>query len=134
YESIHFAQSNVFAHAGFEAAYTQGEAWLEALLVHLQKNSAKLSALAKRHSNRIRFVEPQGTYLAWLDCSGMELSNSELRRFFIEQAALGLSPGTSFGRDGKGYMRLNFAVPSPLMDDAIAQLELALSNFDEYGF
>ena len=134
HENIHFAQSNVFAHAGFEAAYTQGEAWLEALLLHLQKNSAKLSALAQRHSDKVRFVEPEGTYLAWLDCSGMGLSSSELRRFFIEQAALGLSPGTSFGKEGKGYMRLNFAVPGPLMDDAIAQLDLALSNFDEFGF
>jgi len=134
YESIHFAQGNVFAHAGFEAAYTRGEAWLEALLLHLRKNYAKLGALAQRHSDKIRFIEPQGTYLAWLDCSGMGLSSSELRRFFIEQAALGLSPGTSFGKEGKGYMRLNFAVPGPIMDDAIAQLDLALSNFDEYGF
>jgi cystathionine beta-lyase len=103
-------------------------------LDHLQKNSAKLSALVQRHSDKIRFVEPEGTYLAWLDCSGMGLSSSELRRFFIEQAALGLSPGTSFGKEGKGYMRLNFAVPGPLMDDAIALLELALSSFDEFGF
>lgn len=134
YERIHFAQGNVFAHAGFEAAYSQGEAWLEALLLHLKRNSAKLDALCRRHSDKIRFVPPQGTYLAWLDCSGMGLSNRELRRFFIEQAALGLSPGTSFGKEGSGYMRLNFAVPSPVMDDAIAQLDLALSNYGEYGF
>jgi len=134
YERIHFAQGSVFAHAGFEAAYTQGEPWLEALLVHLQRNIAKLKAVTERHSDKIFFIEPQGTYLAWMDCSGMGLSSSELRRFFIEKAALGLSPGVSFGKEGKGYMRLNFAVPSPIMDDAVAQLDLALSNFGEYGF
>lgn len=132
YERIHFAQGNVFAHAGFEAAYREGEQWLEELLIHLQRNIEKLSDLAKRHSDKIRFIEPQGTYLAWLDCSGLGLGSSELKRFFVEEAALGLSPGVSFGKEGKGYMRLNFAVPGPIMDDAIAQLDLALSSFDEY--
>ena len=132
YERIHFAQGNVFAHAGFEAAYREGEAWLDELLVHLQRNIEKLSTLAERHSDKIRFVPPEGTYLAWLDCSQLGLGSKELRRFFIEDAALGLSPGVSFGKEGKGYMRLNFAVPGPVMDDAIAQLDMALSDFDEY--
>ncbi len=132
YERIHFAQGNVFAHAGFEAAYREGEQWLDELLVHLQRNIEKLSDLVAKHSEKIRFVKPQGTYLAWLDCSGLGLSSSELKRFFVEEAALGLSPGVSFGKEGKGYMRLNFAVPGPTMDDAIAQLDMALSEFDEY--
>ncbi|MGB5966427.1 MAG: PatB family C-S lyase [Sulfurimonadaceae bacterium] len=132
YERIHFAQGNVFAHAGFEAAYREGEQWLDELLIHLQRNIEKLKSLAQSHSDKIRFIEPQGTYLAWLDCSGLGLSSSELKRFFVEEAALGLSPGVSFGKEGKGYMRLNFAVAGPIMDDAIAQLDLALSNFDEY--
>jgi cystathionine beta-lyase len=132
YERIHFAQGNIFAHAGFEAAYREGEQWLDELLIHLQRNIEKLTSLAQRHSDKIRFIEPQGTYLAWLDCSGLGLGSSELKRFFVEEAALGLSPGVSFGKEGRGYMRLNFAVPGPIMDDAIALLDLALSNFDEY--
>ncbi len=132
YERIHFAQGNVFAHVGLEAAYREGEQWLEELLVHLHRNIEKLTELAERHRDKIRFIEPQGTYLAWLDCSGLGLGSSELKRFFIEDAALGLSPGVSFGKEGKGYMRLNFAVPGPVMDDAIAHLEMALSDFDEY--
>ncbi len=132
YERIHFAQGNVFAHAGFEAAYREGEAWLDELLIHLQRNIQKLTALAARHSDKIRFIAPEGTYLAWIDCSQLGLSSSELKRFFVEDAALGLSPGVSFGKEGKGYMRLNFAVPGPIMDDAIAHLDMALGDFDEY--
>lgn len=132
YERIHFAQGNIFAHAGFEAAYREGEQWLDELLIHLQRNIEKLSALVERHRDKIRLIPPQGTYLAWLDCSGLGLGSRELKRFFIEDAALGLSPGVSFGKEGKGYMRLNFAVPGPVMDDAIAQLDMALSDFDEY--
>ena len=132
YERIHFAQGNVFAHAGFEAAYREGEVWLDELLIHLQRNIQKLRALAERHSDKIHFIPPEGTYLAWLDCSQLGLSSSELKRFFVEEAALGLSPGISFGKEGKGYMRLNFAVPGPIMDDAIAHLDMALGDFDEY--
>ena len=102
------------------------------MLIHLQRNIEKLSELAAKNSDKIRFIEPQGTYLAWLDCSRLDLSSSELKRFFVEDAGLGLSPGVSFGKEGKGYMRLNFAVPGPVMDDAIARLDMALSDFDEY--
>jgi len=128
YETIHFAQGTVFGHAGFEAAYREGEAWLETLLLHLQGNINKLSKVTKRY-DVIDFTAPQGTYLAWLDCRKMGFaSDRELREFFIREAKLGLSPGISFGREGSGFMRLNFAVPTPTMDDALRRLETALSK------
>ena len=128
YEAIHFAQGTIFGHAGFEAAYREGEAWLDALLVHLAKNAEKLESLLQRYDG-IDFRPPEGTYLAWLDCRGLEFeSDRELRRFFVQKAKLGLSPGISFGREGSGFMRLNFAVPTPVMDDALARLEKALVN------
>jgi len=52
-----------------------------------------------------------------------------LREFFIKEARLGLSPGISFGKEGSGYMRLNFAVPTPTMDEALSRLDAALRNF-----
>ncbi|WP_345969782.1 PatB family C-S lyase [Sulfurimonas sp. HSL1-6] len=129
YDTIHFAQGTVFGHAGFEAAYREGEAWLEGLLVHLQGNIDKLSELVGRYE-QIGFRPPEGTYLAWLDCRKMGFgSDKALREFFIGEARLGLSPGISFGREGSGFMRLNFAVPTPTMDAALARLEGALRAF-----
>ena len=128
YEAIHFAQGTIFGHAGFEAAYREGEAWLDALLVHLAKNAETLESLLQRYDG-IDFHPPEGTYLAWLDCRGLGFeSDRELRRFFVQKAKLGLSPGISFGREGSGFMRLNFAVPTPVMDEALARLEKALVN------
>lgn len=127
HRAIHFAEGTLFGHAGFEAAYRGGEAWLEALLVHLQRNVDKLQALTDR-CDGIDFRPPEGTYLAWLDCRKMGLdSDKKLREFFIREARLGLSPGISFGREGSGFMRLNFAVPGPVMDEAITRLEKAFS-------
>lgn len=129
YKTIHFAQGTVFGHAGFEAAYRDGDAWLDALLAHLQRNSDRLEALAAAH-DAIAYRPPEGTYLAWLDCRKMGLgSDRALREFFIREAKLGLSPGISFGREGSGFMRLNFAVPTPTMIEATARLEAALRRF-----
>ena len=132
YDAIHFAQGNVFGSVGFETAYREGEAWLDALLEHLDRNVLKLEKMLSQYKDLIRFQRPEGTYLAWLDCSGMGLSNRGLRDFFVKKAALGLSPGISFSKEGSQYMRLNFAVPTDTMDEAIAQLDLALSCFEEY--
>lgn len=128
YQQIHFAQGTVFAHAGFEAAYREGGPWLDALLPHLRKNIDKLDAVCRRY-DAIEFLPPQGTYLAWLDCRKMGFATDrELREFFIREAKLGLSPGISFGREGSGYMRLNFAVPTPTMDEALFRLDAALAK------
>ena len=128
YKTVHFAQGTVFGHAGFEAAYRDGEAWLDALLLHLGGNIDRLSAVAVRHE-AVSFLPPQGTYLAWLDCRKMGFgSDRVLREFFIREAKLGLSPGISFGREGSGFMRLNFAVPTPTMAEAAARLENALQR------
>jgi len=129
HEMIHFAQGTVFGHAGFEAAYREGDTWLDALLLHLRGNSDRLAALLGRFE-AIGFHPPQGTYLAWLDCREMGFgSDRELREFFIREAGLGLSPGISFGREGSGFMRLNFAVPTPTMETALMRLEAAFSKY-----
>lgn len=126
YDMIHFANGTVFGHAGFEAAYREGEAWLEALLPHLQSNSDIL-AEALHGQEGISYRPPEGTYLAWLDCRGLGFgSDRALREFFIKEAKLGLSPGISFGKEGSGFMRLNFAVPTPTMQEAVIRLKQAL--------
>lgn len=128
YEQIHFAQGTIFGHAGFEAAYGEGEGWLDALLPHLRRNAEKLLHLCRQY-DAIDFKIPQGTYLAWLDCRKMGFgSDRALRTFFIEEARLGLSPGISFGKEGSGHMRLNFAVPTPTMDEAILRLKSAMDK------
>jgi cystathionine beta-lyase len=128
YQQIHFAQGTVFGHAGFEAAYREGEAWLEALLVHLKTNSDRLAGVLDG-AEGIEYHAPEGTYLAWLDCRKMGFdSDRALREFFIKEVKLGLSPGISFGREDSGFMRLNFAVPTPVMDEALKRLERALER------
>ena len=128
YKKNHFAQGNILSHVAFEAAYREGEAWLEELLEHLQSNYKELEKLCASYPEQIKLTPIEGTYLAWLDCRGMGLKDRELREFFVHDAKLGLNAGISFGREGSGFMRLNFAVPSDIMSRILLQLQNALEK------
>jgi cystathionine beta-lyase len=91
-------------------------------------NARARKGLLGRYPDKIRFKVPEGTYLAWMDCSGLGLNNRALRRFFVQKAGLGLSAGISFGKEGSQFMRLNFAVAKPVMDEALQRLERALGE------
>lgn len=129
YERVHLAEGTIFGHVGLEAAYREGRSWRDALMRHLSENLDKLERVVQKHADKLSMRRPEGTYLAWLDCTKMGSSDKALKQFFVEQAGLGLSPGVLFGRDGSGYMRLNFAVPSPTIDTALTQLDKALQDF-----
>ena len=127
YDKIHFAQGSVLSHVAFESAYRDGIEWLEDLKVHLLKNYNMLKELCEKYSECIKITPIEATYLAWLDCKGMGLRDKELRDFFVKDAKLGLNAGISFGREGSGFMRLNFAVSTSKMLEVIQKLEYALS-------
>jgi len=126
YDKVHFAQGSSLSHVAFETAYKEGKEWLETLKLHLYENYFMLRALAKKYPHCIRVTPIEATYLAWIDCRGMGLKDKELRAFFINEAKLGLNPGISFGREGSGFMRLNFAVSSAKMTEIVQRLERAL--------
>ena len=126
YDRVHFAQGNVLSHVAFEAAYREGREWVEELKVHLYKNYEELEKVAEEYSEFIKITPIEGTYLAWIDCHGLGLRDKALREFFVKEARLGLNAGISFGREGSGYMRLNFALSSTKMSEIRKRLENAL--------
>ncbi len=128
YKQVHFAEGATLSHVAFEAAYTNGNLWLDELKTHLYKNYLLLKDVCLKFQNDIKITPIEATYLAWLDCRGMNLSNKKLRDFFVKEAKLGLNAGLSFGREGSGFMRLNFAVSSVKMSQIILRLESALKN------
>lgn len=128
YNRIHFAQGNVLSHVAFESAYKNGELWLEELKEHLLNNYKMLEEVCLKYSHYIKVTPLEATYLAWLDCRGMNLSNKELREFFVQEAKMGLNAGFSFGKEGSGFMRLNFAISHAKMSQVVKQLENALAN------
>lgn len=128
YDRIHFAQGSTLSHVAFESAYTNGAQWLDELKIHLMQNYNALKKLCEKFPNQIKLTPIESTYLSWLDCRGMNLSNKALKNFFIQDARLGLNVGLSFSKEGSGFMRLNFAVSSAKMSEVLERLEKALRD------
>ncbi len=74
----------------------------------------------------MRLVEPEGTYLPWVDFSALGLSAAELERFVVEKAKLWLDGGEMFGAGGAGFQRFNVAAPRAVVRQALEQLESAV--------
>jgi len=117
---------NVFAVTAAEAAYKYGEAWLEELLLYLENNYRLASRFFAEHIPEIKIVEPEGTYLLWLDCRSLGLGDKELDSFIKEKARLLLEPGLVFGSGGSGFQRMNIACPRQRLEEALGRLEKAL--------
>lgn len=122
FDSWHVSAANPFSISAFEAAYNHGEAWLDALMLYLQQSRDAAAAFIDQSLPDISLIQPQGTYLLWLDCRQMGLDNPTLRQFFIEQACVGMNPGYVFGDNGSGFMRLNIGTPRARVEQALQNI------------
>lgn len=126
YETLHVSAANPFSIVAFETAYKNGEEWLDALLIYLNETRDFVINYFKMHLSQLKPIAPEGTYLIWLDCRALGLNDHALKQFFIEEAGLGLSPGTLFGEGGSGFMRMNIAAPKSLVFTALKNISKAL--------
>lgn len=116
---------HVFAFDAVRAAYSNGTEWLDQCLEYIQKNIDFVDESLKLRMPKIKAMRPQASFLVWLDCRELNLSQEELVRFFVEEAGLALNDGTSFGKEGAGFMRLNVASPRCILEKAMDQLASA---------
>jgi cystathionine beta-lyase len=109
--------------AACKAAYEGGAGWLEQLLDYLAGNMSFLKNYLFDHIPKIKLVEPEGTYLAWLDCSGLGISAQKLDETITQKGKLWLNAGYSFGKGGKGFERMNVACPRSVLHNALERLK-----------
>jgi cystathionine beta-lyase len=108
-----------------EAAFDESDAWLDAVLDQLAENRDLLAARLAADLPEIRFVPPQGTYLAWLDCRALGLGEDPAARF-LARGRVALSPGPSYGTAGAGFARLNFATSPELLEEGVRRMAAAV--------
>jgi cystathionine beta-lyase len=111
FNTLHVSASNPFSIIAFETAYREGKTWLEALLVYLRDTRDAVETFLTEHLPEIKVIKAEGTYLLWLDCRAMNMTDTQLKHFFIHQAGIGMNPGVQFGEEGSGFMRLNIGAP-----------------------
>lgn len=126
--SLGIKRSNLMGIAAAEAAYRDGEPWLEALLDYLGGNLALVRNFVKERLEGVRLIEPEGTYLAWLDFSGLGLSQEELEKLMLEKAKVWLDEGYIFGSGGPGFERIVLACPRSILREALERIATALGR------
>lgn len=119
---------NLFGMVATEAAWRTGEAWLDALIPYLAENRDRFDAAIVEALPGARSMRLSATYLAWVDCSRMDLDAAEAARRIGEGARLFVSPGPQFGPGGETWARFNIATPRPLLEEALARLSDAFAD------
>lgn len=121
-------RNNAFSSVAMEAAFNEGEEWLEQVLEYISGNFDYIQDYCAKYIPEIKPSVPDATYLVWLDCRALGMDDETLKEFMIRKAKLGLNPGSSFTRSLTGFMRLNAACPRSVIKKAMEQLRNAVSD------
>jgi cystathionine beta-lyase len=121
-------RNNCFSLVAMEAAYAKGGEWLDQVLVYIRDNMKFVKEYCEKHMPQIKANMPEGTYLVWLDCNDLGLSDDALNDFFVNKARVALDGGSWFGEEGKGYMRINVACPRATLKEGLDRIKEAIIN------
>ncbi|MDD6571259.1 MAG: pyridoxal phosphate-dependent aminotransferase [Thermoflexaceae bacterium] len=123
-----YSQVNTFGIVACEAAYENGEEWLEGVLRYIQDNIAYLKEYIDKNIPKLSVREPEGTYLVWIDFRKLGLSGNELENLIVKKAGLWLDSGAIFGPAGEGYQRINVACPRKTLTEALDRIRDAVEE------
>ena len=118
--------TNCMGMAACQAAYEAGADWLEQLKQYLAGNLAYIRQVLREKLPDIALIEPDGTYLVWLDLRKLGLTEQQQRQLIVQDAKLWLDTGTLFGQGGEGFERINIACPRTTIEQAMQRLEHAV--------
>lgn len=132
FQKLGYDAPGVLSLVGLKAVYERGEGWLDALKVHLQENLSLFREYTREHIPQAKLVEPEGTYLVWVDFSELGLSDQELEEFIVDKARLWLDGGEMFSTHGRSgqFQRFNIACPRETLQKALVQLKTAVDELN----
>lgn len=121
-----YSQLNALGLVACKSAYTKGRPWLNEVKNYIEGNLSYVRSFLKEKLPEIKLVEPEGTYLIWLDCSELGINYKELEDLVIDKANLWLDGGIIFGKDTALFERINIACPRSIVEEALNRLERAI--------
>ena len=127
-ENMHVGNGTIFGTIASIAAYSHGHRWLDALLDYIDHNIDFVENYCRKMIPEIVPVQPEATYMIWLDCRKFGMTGKELQNFFVNRACVGMNEGSTFGPGGEGFMRMNLATTHQTVMKAMEQIEKAVSS------
>jgi Bifunctional PLP-dependent enzyme with beta-cystathionase and maltose regulon repressor activities len=126
-EKDHISSPNIFGAEALIAAYNEAEDWVDELLEYLEGNRDFFIEYVNSRIPKLKVLKPEGTYLMWVDCSGLNMNPEELRDFFVNKCRVALNDGEMFGEEGKLYQRFNIGCPRSQLKEALNRIERAIN-------
>lgn len=123
-----YSQLNAAGLVACEAAYRYGEEWYSGVKAYIRENISFTKKFLEERISKVKMLEPEGTYLVWVDFRALGLSNRELEDLIIHKAGLWLDGGAIFGAAGEGFQRINVACPRVTLQTALEKIETAVNN------
>ena len=125
-DAVGYSEANTIGIVACEAAYRYGQEWYEELKKYLKGNLDFVRDYLERELPQIKLIEPEGTYLIWLDFRGLSLCERELEELIVKKAGLWLDNGAIFGRTGAGFQRINIATNRSVLKEALDRIKAAI--------
>ena len=127
-DAVGYSEANTIGIVACEAAYRYGQEWYEELKKYLKGNLDFVRDYLERELPQIKLIEPEGTYLIWLDFRGLSLCERELEELIVKKAGLWLDSGAIFGRTGAGFQRINIATNRSILKEALDRIKAAIDG------
>ncbi|BAG83919.1 MalY/PatB family protein [Candidatus Azobacteroides pseudotrichonymphae] len=121
-------EGTIFSYSATQAAYVNGSEWKRQMLQYIENNIRIVDSFLKKYIPIVKMFMPEASFLVWLDCRELRLSQKELNNLFIEKANLALNDGEVFGKEGIGFMRMNVGCPQSILIEALNNLKNALKS------
>jgi cystathionine beta-lyase len=125
-DSLHVGNGNIFGNVASMAAYSEGHDYVDELMKYIDGNVRYVQKYCNDHIPEIVPVQPEATYMIWLDCRRLGMNGKELQNFFVQKAGVGFNEGSQFGPGGEGFMRMNLGAPIAIVKKAMEQIESAV--------
>ncbi len=127
-ETMDVFANNCFGEVAFTEAYKSGEPYLLELLDHFRELMDFAVSYIRKNIPKVSTYIPEGTYLLWLDFRELGLKGNELEDFVYNECKVALTPGTFFGYEGDGFMRMNMATSKEMVHEALLRIEKAVKG------
>lgn len=119
FKALFHGEPNLLGAEATKTAYAQCEDWLSELIKYIKKNVEFVTFIVSEKCPEIGIVTPKATYLLWLDCRCLKMTEEQLMNFFREKACMDVNAGSHYGSSGKGYVRINIACKREKLEKCI---------------